>query len=99
MRSDDDDESDETGFVAVVPVEVRRDKTLGRVTVAGDCIDFEWESWERPTGGATGIHDASELIGFFIHDSVLWLELVGFFLRTDSPRLAFKAVASNLTLP
>lgn len=41
FRSEEEDESDETGLVAVVLVDVRLVKTLGRVTVAGDCMDFE----------------------------------------------------------
>lgn len=100
FRSEEEDESDETGLVADVQFEVRLAKTRCPDTCAGDCFAFDWGFWGRTdaTGGATGIHEASLLIGFFIHDSVLWLELV-FLLRADSPRLALNAVASNLTFP
>lgn len=95
--SEEEDESEETGLVAAVPLDACLDKTLGRVTFAGDCIAFDWRSCDRAAGGATGNQDASLLIGFFIHDSVLWFELT-LLLRTDSPLLALNAVASNLTL-
>lgn len=39
-RSEEEDESEEIGFVAVVPVDDNRlATTRGRVTVAGDCIE------------------------------------------------------------
>ena len=69
-RPDEEEESEETGFVADVQEEVLRDRIWGRrvVTVAGDCTAF---TSALLRGGATGIQEASELMGCFIHDSVL----------------------------
>lgn len=44
LRSEEEEESDETGFVAEVLDDARRDKTRGLVTFAGDCKALDWGS-------------------------------------------------------
>jgi len=103
--SDASEESEDTGFVAEVSEEARRASTRGRRVV--DAAVAETFESDPLRGGATGIHEESELIGFCIQEAVLWslvatlavvAALVADLRRTDSPRLAFAVgLVSNWT--
>lgn len=83
------------GLVAVVLDELLRERRPRGTAAAAICIVLA--SWEDFLGGATGIQEASELTGLFIHDSGLPAGPEPRLL-TDSPRFAL-VIDSNCTPP
>lgn len=94
--SEADEESEETGFVAEVLEELLRERRPRETAVAEvACKCLVLGSAEDLRGGATGIQEASEFTGLFIHDSGL-LTALALLRLADSPRLAL-TVVSNWT--
>lgn len=74
---DDDDEEDDTGFESSLDAALAFDIFGGRFLLARTgCSSFRFK-WL--VGGAIGAHEASDLIGFFIHVAILIASSLLFF--------------------
>jgi len=78
-RSDEEDsDDDDTGFESSLDTDLSFDIFGGRFLWTR--IGCSWSLFEWLIGGAIGAHEASELIGFFIHVATLVVSSLLFFL-------------------